>query len=666
MAPGTTGPKPARVFISYAHSDPAHADRVLTLAYALAQDGIAVELDRFHATEATDWPRWCEECLRPEHTDFVLLVCTAEYKRRIEGRVEKDQGRGVFWEGGLIYSYLYEDKANERFVPILLDGEPQGSIPRVVKGTHRFCLNNLGIASGDPGYAGLYRLLTRQPEVLRPDIGPLKPLPPRPLPALADPDRPSACPPPVAVWAGEGGGTPLCLGLRLDARHVLTPKGPLAGLAEGATCTVQPPGAAPLAARLVQRHQGLDLALLRLVDPAPVLAPVRLAESPPSAAGAQLGRLWSLGPDVPQAPPASAPALVRRDPQGGDLLVTSSEWPAWGGVVEVAGWVVGLLSPSAPGEGPCRATDLAAATPWLDALPQAAGGAQPPQPAAAPAASPGYRAHLDRARLRVAAALGRPGLGPLATAWGADPLSGFDPTRPDQAIRGLFRGFYKALHPEGACVAQWRRDPTPEARQAIRHSCRDLLAELAKLAVDPARPGAGPGTARKVDGAGHPRMHVHSRGPFTAETQLAAHYGFELPVRLTSAGGRVELEGAHAAYFHDDIAVGVGRDWGDALAAKLWALIPRLGPQPQAWGEPELSKLQAAIANDRELDEVHYRVVAPGRLEALTGPQATAAQGVGVPLVLYEGDGCPDLLCDEAVLQDLLTKCLLRLDEALP
>ena len=28
---------------------------------------------------------------------------------------------GVFWEGGIIYSYLYEDKDTERFLPVIFD-----------------------------------------------------------------------------------------------------------------------------------------------------------------------------------------------------------------------------------------------------------------------------------------------------------------------------------------------------------------------------------------------------------------------------------------------------------------------------------------------------------------------------------------------------------------
>ncbi len=95
MKDGEKRQTPRRIFISYAQYEPVHSQRVLALAHALAADGLDVELDQFHGHETVDWPRWCEERLEPENTDFVLMVCTAEYRRRIQGRVALDQGRGV-------------------------------------------------------------------------------------------------------------------------------------------------------------------------------------------------------------------------------------------------------------------------------------------------------------------------------------------------------------------------------------------------------------------------------------------------------------------------------------------------------------------------------------------------------------------------------------------
>ncbi len=184
MNDGKQRQTPPRVFISYAQYESTHSERVLTFAHALAADGLDVELDQFHRHETIDWPRWCEERLRSENTDFVLMVCSAEYRRRIEGRVAFDEGRGVFWEGNLIYGYLYREKVNERFVPLLLDNEPERSLPPAVANWNHFHLRDFGLQHGDSGYEDLYRLLTNQPATLKPTPGELVQLPPRPVPSL--------------------------------------------------------------------------------------------------------------------------------------------------------------------------------------------------------------------------------------------------------------------------------------------------------------------------------------------------------------------------------------------------------------------------------------------------------------------------------------------------
>ncbi len=104
---------PPRVFISYSHDSREHCRRVLEFAQQLRRDGIAAELDQFHETEheteLVHWPRWCEDQMREESADFVLCICTAEYRRRVEGRVAADAGKGVFWEGTFIYNELYRN-----------------------------------------------------------------------------------------------------------------------------------------------------------------------------------------------------------------------------------------------------------------------------------------------------------------------------------------------------------------------------------------------------------------------------------------------------------------------------------------------------------------------------------------------------------------------------
>ncbi len=167
---------PPKVFISYSHDSEEHNNRVLQLANALRNQGIDVELDRYHSRPVQGWPIWCEEQLRPENAAFVLMICTPIYRQRIENQTAADEGRGVYWEGKLIYNYLYNAKGNERFLPVLLPGTKEEDIPLPLQGMTRYNLEAFELS--DPGYRDLYRELTSQPAILKPTIGAVVPLQP--------------------------------------------------------------------------------------------------------------------------------------------------------------------------------------------------------------------------------------------------------------------------------------------------------------------------------------------------------------------------------------------------------------------------------------------------------------------------------------------------------
>jgi hypothetical protein len=155
------------VFISYSHDTPEHSQRVLQLANALWDQGVEVELDEFQVRPPHGWPHWCEEQLRPGKAAFVLVICTETYRQRVEVRTPADEGRGVFWEGSIINSYLYDDKSNKRFIPVLLPGATEDDIPRPLRVYTRYQLKAFDL--NDAGYLALYRELTSQPGVMKPD-----------------------------------------------------------------------------------------------------------------------------------------------------------------------------------------------------------------------------------------------------------------------------------------------------------------------------------------------------------------------------------------------------------------------------------------------------------------------------------------------------------------
>ena len=111
------------VFISYSHDSTEHADRVLALADALRDNGIDVVLDQYiHPAPAEGWTHWMDHQI--DAADFVLLICTEVYRRRVMGHEKPGKGKGVRWEGTLIYNRIYNDEpSGTRFVPVLLDAQ---------------------------------------------------------------------------------------------------------------------------------------------------------------------------------------------------------------------------------------------------------------------------------------------------------------------------------------------------------------------------------------------------------------------------------------------------------------------------------------------------------------------------------------------------------------
>src|SRR5579871_5304731 len=112
-----TAPK---VFISYSHDSDAHAERVLALADQLRADGIDVILDQYDPHPDMGWPLWMENNL--DAANFVLMVCTETYHRRVMRQEQAGFGLGVQWEGNLIYNRIYGNPSQgSRYIPILLE-----------------------------------------------------------------------------------------------------------------------------------------------------------------------------------------------------------------------------------------------------------------------------------------------------------------------------------------------------------------------------------------------------------------------------------------------------------------------------------------------------------------------------------------------------------------
>lgn len=174
--------KPPRVLLSYSHDSPEHADRVRRLADALRADGVDAWIDQYEPHPAEGWPRWMHRQL--DEADFVLLVCTARYRDRFDGRAPANEGAGVNWEGLLTANELYASHGRtERFIPVLFEPTPE-LVPAPLRGHTRYQLPEQ--------YTDLLRRLTGQPKTKPPPLGAPVHLPALPAAAGAPTRHPAA------------------------------------------------------------------------------------------------------------------------------------------------------------------------------------------------------------------------------------------------------------------------------------------------------------------------------------------------------------------------------------------------------------------------------------------------------------------------------------------
>ena len=168
----TPSGEPPKVFISYSHDTPEHVDRVLALANRLRDGGVGCDLDQYAPWPAEGWPRWTGRQI--EGADYVLVVGTEVYQRRFKGEEAPGKGLGAQWEGAIITQELYEAAGdNSKFIPVLFSPEDSKNIPHVLRGVQSYDLSSEG------GYEDLYRRLTNQPRVTKPELGKLVALPTR-------------------------------------------------------------------------------------------------------------------------------------------------------------------------------------------------------------------------------------------------------------------------------------------------------------------------------------------------------------------------------------------------------------------------------------------------------------------------------------------------------
>ena len=155
---------PPKVFISYSQDSPEHEDRVLAFSNRLRADGIDCNLDQYEISPPEGWPRWMDRQIH--EADFVLLICTPTYFRRVMGQEQPGKGHGVAWESTLIYQYIYNAVTmNIKFIPVLFEGAGISDIPTPLQGASHYS------AFTEASYKVLCHRLRNLPRAVKPPLG---------------------------------------------------------------------------------------------------------------------------------------------------------------------------------------------------------------------------------------------------------------------------------------------------------------------------------------------------------------------------------------------------------------------------------------------------------------------------------------------------------------
>jgi TIR domain/NB-ARC domain len=159
-------PDAIRVFISYSHDSRHHQQRVLSLSNRLREDGIDCSIDQYEVSPPEGWPAWMSR--RIQEANFVLVVCTQTYLRRLEGDEVPGIGLGARFESMLSMQEIYKaNSRNEKFIPVVFRPDDQRYVPNLFAGTI-YCLEQ------PDGYEQLFRHILGIPSAERPPIGKLK------------------------------------------------------------------------------------------------------------------------------------------------------------------------------------------------------------------------------------------------------------------------------------------------------------------------------------------------------------------------------------------------------------------------------------------------------------------------------------------------------------
>jgi hypothetical protein len=169
-------------FITYAWESAAHREWTERLAERLHVDGVPIILDKWHLELGDSLTQFMERAIRD--SQYVLVVCTPEYKRRSDERLG-----GVGYEGHVMTAEVLSKNPVRKFIPVLARGTKDTAIPTSLAGRMFADLSaEVGTSAFESQYEELRAFLLGRRKG-PPPAGQPSTHPPVPAPSLAEPPR---------------------------------------------------------------------------------------------------------------------------------------------------------------------------------------------------------------------------------------------------------------------------------------------------------------------------------------------------------------------------------------------------------------------------------------------------------------------------------------------
>jgi hypothetical protein len=139
---------------------------VLELAERLSADGIMVVLDKWDLKEGQDKHKFMEQMVHDPNITKVLVICDRGYQSKAD-----DRKGGVGTESQLISKEVYENTAQEEFIPIVREYDENGNpcIPHFMGS--RIYIDLSSDENFEENYQKLIRNLYGKPLLKRPPVG---------------------------------------------------------------------------------------------------------------------------------------------------------------------------------------------------------------------------------------------------------------------------------------------------------------------------------------------------------------------------------------------------------------------------------------------------------------------------------------------------------------